>query len=193
MNLDNLFPTLRSHSTNPDVFRDLRSEVSRVFDDFNRMFPLSGNVDLGATENAYLTPKIDVKETETSIDIVVDVPGVSDSDLEVQLDGRTLILKGKRSEENREDEDDYKIVERSFGSFMRSITLPFEPEAEAIDGKLDAGVLKLTIEKPKDVVEKVKTVKITSADEAPSPNVASAKERADDTTEKGKSAAAPTA
>jgi len=127
MNLDHLFPTLRSRSTNPDVFRDLRSEVSRVFDDFNKVFPMSENLDLASGDNGYLRPKIDVKETDASIDIVVDVPGVSDSDLDVQVEGKTLILKGKRSTENREDNDEYKIVERSYGSFMRSITLPFEP------------------------------------------------------------------
>jgi HSP20 family protein len=177
MNLDHLFPTLRSRSTNPDVFRDLRSEVSRVFDDFNKVFPMSENLDLASGDNGYLRPKIDVKETDASIDIVVDVPGVSDSDLDVQVEGKTLILKGKRSTENREDNDEYKIVERSYGSFMRSITLPFEPDADDIDGKLDSGVLTLTIQKPKETVEKVKTVKITRADDAPppSPEKASAK------------------
>jgi len=181
MNLNNLFPVLRTHESEPDVFRDLRQEVSRVFDDFNRIFPATENLDLSNAERYFIQPKIDVKETDKSIDIVVDVPGVKESDLDVQLDGKTLTIKGERSNEKRsnekrseqkasdksqQDSDNYKVVERSYGSFMRTITLPFEADSTSVEGKLDSGVLTLTIEKPEEVVNKVKTVKITTTESA---------------------------
>lgn len=161
MNLNNLFPVLRPRTSSPDVFHDLRSEVSRVFDDFNRTFPMSEGLDLSKSDR-FIQPKIDVRETDKSIDVVVDVPGVRESDIDVQLDGSTLIIKGERSDEKKRDTEEYKVTERSYGSFMRSITLPFEADSEKVDGKLEAGVLTLSIEKPEGATSKVKTVKISS-------------------------------
>jgi HSP20 family protein len=169
MNLNNLFPVLRPRKSDPDMLHDLRTEVSRVFDDFNRLFPMSDDLDL-TKSGGFIQPKVDVRETEKSIDVVVDVPGVRESDIDVQLDGCALIIKGERSDEKKQNDDEYKIVERSYGSFMRSITLPFEPDSDKVDGTLESGVLTLSIEKPEGATSKVKTVKIscaeTSADSA---------------------------
>lgn len=163
MNLNNLFPVRRRHNSEPDVFRDLRSEVGRVFDDFNRIFPTSGSLDLNESERYFTQPRIDIRENDKSIDIVVDVPGVSESDIDVQLEGNKLTIKGERSEEKKEDSTDYKVVERSYGSFMRSITLPFDADPDKVDGKLDSGVLTLSIDKPEELEGKVKTVKISAS------------------------------
>jgi len=166
MNLTNLFPALRPHKNDPDVFRDLRSEVSRVFDDFNRVFPMSENLELGNSRSDFIQPRIDVKETDKAIDIVVDVPGVKESDIDVQLDGKTLTIKGERSDEKKQDNNEYKVVERSYGSFMRTITLPFEADSDKVDGNLESGVLTLSIEKPAELADRVKTVKISTSENA---------------------------
>jgi len=163
MSFNSLLPVFRTRKREPEVFRDLQSEVSRVFDQFNAFAPLSANLDLSGADEYAIKPDIDVTETDASMEITVDVPGVKEEDLDIQLDGRLLTIKGSRASENTEENKDYKIVERSSGSFQRALRLPFEPESEKIAAKLDAGVLTLTVDKPAEVAQKVKKISIGGA------------------------------
>jgi len=71
-----------------------------------------------------------------------------------------LSIKGERTSETTEEEKDYKIVERSSGSFKRSIRLPFEPDSKMVSGDLDAGVLTITVTKPADANQGVTRINI---------------------------------
>ena len=91
--------------------------MSRVFD---RNLP-SLNVGAGV-------PTIDVAETADAIEVSAELPGVDEKDIKVSLDGNRLVISGeKKKEETKKDEKDWHVEERSYGSFYRSMSLPFKP------------------------------------------------------------------
>jgi len=162
MSFSPLFPVFRSRKAEPDVFHDLRSEVGRVFDQFYSQTPLSSQLDLAEVDVYTIRPSLDVVESDTEMEISLDVPGVKEEDLDIHLDGRLLTVKGSRSTENTEEKKDYKIIERSSGSFQRAIRLPFDPASDDIKAKLDAGVLHVTLKKPENMAEGVKKINVNN-------------------------------
>ena len=75
--------------------------------------------------------------------MTVEVPGVEEKDINVSLDGNQLVISGEKKEETKKEEKDWHVEERSYGSFYRSMSLPFRPEEDAIEAHLDKGVLHL--------------------------------------------------
>jgi HSP20 family protein len=76
------------------------------------------------------------------------------------LDGNHLVISGEKKEETKKDEKDWHVEERSYGSFYRSVSLPFKPEDGAVEAHLDKGVLHVHIKKPAEVAKSVKTIEI---------------------------------
>ena len=93
----------------------------------------------------------------------VDEPGVDEKDIKVSLDGNQLVISGKKKGETKKDEKDWHVEERSYGSFYRSMSLPFKPEEGAVEAHLDKGVLHLNIKKPVEVAKSLKTIEIKPA------------------------------
>lgn len=93
-------------------------------------------------------PAIDVVETEDTVDISAEVPGVKEDDLDVSISGQVLVIKGEKSAEHESKEDNYHLIERRYGNFRRQVPLGFSPEDGAIDTQFSDGVLKLHISKP---------------------------------------------
>ena len=89
-----------------------------------------------------------------------ELPGVEEKDIKVSLEGNQLTVSGEKKQESKRDEKDWHIEERSFGSFYRSMSLPFTPEGGAIEAHLDKGVLHVTVKKPAEVVKSAKTIEI---------------------------------
>ena len=92
-------------------------------------------------------PAVDIKENDDHFTIVADIPGVAPEDIEVQMENGVLTIKGERETEKTEEKDDYKRVERSFGSFYRRFSLPESANPESIEAKSNNGVLEITIGK----------------------------------------------
>jgi HSP20 family protein len=137
-----------------DPFRSIRREMEDMFRTFDRGLP-SLRVGAGA-------PAINVAETKDAIEVTVEVPGVEEKDISVSLDGNQLVISGEKKEETKKDEKDWHVEERSYGSFYRSMSLPFRPEEGAVEAHLDKGVLHLSIKKPAEVAKSAKTVEIKS-------------------------------
>jgi HSP20 family protein len=97
-----------------------------VFRAFDRNLPA-----LSVGANA---PAINVAETADAIEVTAELPGVEDKDIKVSLDGNQLTISGEKKEETKKDEKDWHIEERSYGSFYRSMSLPFSPGENAIEG-----------------------------------------------------------
>ena len=135
-----------------DPFRFIRSEMEDMFRLFDRGLP-SLRVGAGA-------PAINVAETKDAIEVTVEIPGVEEKDINVSLDGNQLVISGEKKEETKKDEKDWHVEERSYGSFYRSMSLPFRPEEGAVEAHLDKGVLHLNIKKPAEVAKSVKTIEI---------------------------------
>ncbi|MEJ5300018.1 MAG: Hsp20/alpha crystallin family protein [Thermodesulforhabdaceae bacterium] len=109
----------------------------------------------------FIVPAFDVSETEEHIIVKADLPGVDVKDLDISIVGNVLTVKGEKKQEKEEKNESYHRIERSYGSFSRSITLPAEVNPEAVEAVYRDGVLKLTI--PKAEKSKPKKIEIKTA------------------------------
>ncbi len=125
------------------LFDQLRREMERG------LTTQSGEVSSVATSD--WVPAVDIKETEDSFVIVADIPGVKPEDIEVQMDNGVLTIKGEKQTENKEEHEDFKRVERSYGSFYRRFSLPDTADPESVSAKSDHGVLEITVSKQEKV------------------------------------------
>lgn len=104
---------------------------------------------------------VDIKETDHAYVISAEMPGVKPGDVDVNLDGRLLTVKGERKSEKREKQDKYHRVERCHSSFTRTFTLPETADATSIDAAMADGVLTVTVAKRPDVTPRRIEVKDT--------------------------------
>ena len=88
---------------------------------------------------------------------------MAEKDVEVKLSNHTLTITGEKSEEKEEERKDYYLSERSYGSFSRTIALPYEPEAAKVEAKFDKGVLRVHLPKPAEIAKKEKKIEIKVA------------------------------
>ncbi len=135
-----------------DPFKGFRREMEDWFREAGKNLP---SLSLGAG-----VPAVNVAETDKAIEITAELPGVEEKDIKVNLEGNQLTVSGEKKQELKRDEKDWHIEERSFGSFYRSMSLPFTPEDGAIEAHLDKGVLHVTVKKPAEAVKSAKTIEI---------------------------------
>ena len=86
-----------------------------------------------------------VAETNDAFEVTAELPSVDEKDIKVSLDENQLVISGEKKAESTKEEKDWHVVERSYGSFYRSMSLPFEPEDGAVDAHFDKGLLHLTM------------------------------------------------
>lgn len=147
------FPTLWSGPQSADPFRMMRREIDDLFSDFAQRMPMAENGGLS-------TPAINVAETEGEIEVTAELPGVDQKDIKLSIEGKRLILSGEKKQESQKDEKGWHVMERSYGSFRRSIDLPFEPKGGDVEANFENGVLYLTVKKPPAAAQQPKTVEI---------------------------------
>ena len=119
----------------------LQSEMNRLFDGF--FGARSGN----GTGRRWV-PAMDLVETETDFVLRADLPGMAEDDVVIEVKDNVLTLSGERKAEHENKDEGYYRVERAFGSFSRSLTLPEGVDAESVTANFDAGVLEVRIPKP---------------------------------------------
>lgn len=107
-----------------------------------------------------LKPNLDISSSEDKYEISVEVPGVKSEDIELELNGRRLVIRGEKNHEEKTDGKDFHRIERSYGSFQRVLTLPEDSKLDTIDAKSKDGVLTISIEKDKDKSESSNVRKI---------------------------------
>ena len=122
------------------TMQSLRDELQDVFSNF------FGDENLLATWNAWV-PSLDLSETDGGLEVRMDVPGVKAEDVEVQMNGTTLTVTGKRSEEKEEKGKTFHRMERSYGEFTRSVTLPCEVKEDKVEAQIRDGVLTIRLQK----------------------------------------------
>ena len=96
---------------------------------------------------ASFVPAVDVYEDEKKVVLKLEVPGIEEKDLDVRVENHRLTVKGERKFEQEEKEENFHRIERRFGSFYRTFTLPSTVDTENVDAKYEAGVLKLELRK----------------------------------------------
>jgi len=159
MNLKSLIPVGRQRGVarvDNNPFVSLQNEIDRLFDDFTRGFPSIGN---GGMTN--LVPTMDVAETDKEIEITAELPGLQDKDVQINVADNILTVRGEKKAEKEQKDKNYRLIERSYGSFERSLELPEGVDTNAIKASIDKGVLKVVV--PKPAPAQVKKVEVKSA------------------------------
>lgn len=118
----------------------LHREIDRLFDDVTRGWPLF--------PSEKLLPRMDVVETDRTIEVTAELPGLEEKDVDVSLTDNVLTIRGEKKSQREEKDKDYRLTERSFGSFYRSIDLPDGIEPSSVQATLSKGILKVTVSKP---------------------------------------------
>jgi HSP20 family protein len=132
-----------------DPFLSLHREMNRLFDDVLRgsgppaIAESQGQADVGSFVNA----QMNVSETEKEIRITVELPDVAEQDTDVSLDADVLTIRGEKKFERRDEKETYHFVERSYGTFQRSLCLPFAVDPEQVQANFENGVLTVTLPK----------------------------------------------
>ena len=132
----------------------LRREMDRLWDSFFGERPLTR-----VWEREW-APSLDVSETKDNFVVKAEVPGIDAKDIDISLTGDVLTIKGEKKQEKEEKEEDYHLVERSYGSFSRSIRLPAEVESAKIKASYKNGILRVTLPKSEKVKAKEVRIKV---------------------------------
>ena len=151
-----------THEDYFDPFVTFRRDMDRMLEDFFTGFG-GGRAPHDTTGWTAATPMIDVTETEKDVVVTAELPGLSDKDFEVTLAGDLLTIKGEKKSEHEEKDGDAAYMERRYGSFVRTVRLPFEAGNEKVDAKYDKGVLTLRVPKPADAQKPVRRIEVRAA------------------------------
>jgi len=135
-----------SHSTGRDPVGGLETQLRRYFDDFFEGFEF-GSFGKSALREAGMNPKVDVAETTDAIQVTAELPGMNENDIDVTLSHGHLVIRGEKHAESESQEKNFHRIERSFGSFQRSIALPAEVDAQKVDASFKNGLLNVTLPK----------------------------------------------
>ncbi len=152
-----------------EPIRSLRHQIDRLFADFDlpdlRLgWPRRAAVltqpwpDFGAA-----IPAVDFVERNGGYELQAELPGLTEDQIEVKLANGIVTIKGEKSSERVEDEDDYHLRERSFGSFQRSFRVPANVDAEKIEARFDKGVLKVSLPKSAAAIQEERKIDIKAA------------------------------
>lgn len=160
MNKQEVVPT--SHGADrgvASVFARLRNEIDQLFDEFS--IPVQMRRMLPLPDGAAFSPAAELKDKGDHYDLAIELPGLDDKDIEVELAGDILRISGEKQEESEEKTADCLISERSYGKFQRRLTLPADADTDRIEAKYRHGVLKVTIGKDKDSARSIRKISLS--------------------------------
>ncbi len=144
---------------------DLHSEVNRIFDRAFQGFGFpapTGEERLPSferLENAVLKPRVDISGSEEEYAVAVELPGVEEKDISVELKGDTLIIRAEKKREEKTEDKGWYRVERSYGAFQRVLSVPEDADVDGVKAKYDNGVLNISLPR-KHTVESAAARKI---------------------------------
>lgn len=141
-------PFSRMHREMDRVFEDVLSDTSRPW--YGPRFDWWGA----------MTPSLDMSETPDGLEIYVDLPGMDVKDVTLTLREGMLWISGERKDKFEEKKKDFYRSERKFGSFVRSVLLPYDVDAEHIDAHFENGVLRIMLPKSPEAEAKERRIKI---------------------------------
>ncbi len=150
MSFTSLIPSLKRRHLEPP----LRTALDRFFEDwFDGDDALTG-------PNGWngFKPRLDVAEDEKKVEVTAELPGIDEKDIEIQLEGDRLLIKGEKSEEKEEEKKNFYHRECTYGAFQREVVLPTEVVGDKVKAKFKNGILKVTL--PKTLEARAKSRKI---------------------------------
>jgi HSP20 family protein len=147
-----------------DPFREFSTMQDRM-NRMNRLFrePYSPEGPEEALTTTSFAPPVDIYEDEHNILLKLEVPGIDEKDIDVRIDNNTLTVNGERNIEKEEKEENFRRVERQYGSFTRSFTLPSSVDSGQVSADYNKGVLKIKLAKKAEA--KPKQIKVNVGSE----------------------------
>jgi HSP20 family protein len=141
-----------------DPFR----ELSSIQNELNRLFGRTFTPEAGeAARGASWVPAVDVAETQDRFVITAELPGVKPEEVDISVENSILMIQGERRFYEETKEEDYHRIERRFGSFARSVTLPSTADPEGIQASFDEGVLRIEVPKKEEAKPRKIQIKAT--------------------------------
>ena len=134
------------------LFTSLQREFDRVMEEFTHAFDPYGP--------ARISPRMNVSELADKVEVSVELPGLDRKDIKIELAGDVLTVSGEKKDEREEKGRDFRLIERSYGAFSRSIELPGVDPAK-IEATMDNGVLKITA--PRSESSRSRTIEVKTA------------------------------
>lgn len=134
---------------------EMQEEMNRFFDDF------FGEHQTQMAQGQWL-PSVDVSETDSELVVRAELPGMTHDDIEVNLQDNVLTLKGEKKQDKKEEKESYHCLERSYGSFSRSFSLPTGVRADQITATFKDGVLVVSLPKAEEVKPKKISISASS-------------------------------
>ncbi len=151
-------PAPTPRETYSDPFFRLHDEMNRLFEDAFHSF---GGPPAFERADGFRAPSLDMRETETTLEIEAELPGVREDDLDVQLHENVLTIRGEKKLERADSErGEHHIMERAYGAFSRSVALPYAVDGDKVDASFKDGVLRLRLPKPSDAAPAAKRIPI---------------------------------
>jgi len=139
-----------------DPFKDmmtLREKMNRLFED-----AVTGKGEEKELISSSWVPAVDIYEKDNELILTVEVPGINEKDIEISIEDNTLSIRGERKFEKETKEENFHRIERSYGSFFRSFSLPGNIDQEKIQAEHENGILRVTM--PKKAELKPKIIKV---------------------------------
>ncbi|MGO9984449.1 MAG: Hsp20/alpha crystallin family protein [Rhodomicrobium sp.] len=146
-----------------DPFLAFRNEMDRLFDNFLTGMPTLSNLRQAFPAAQGLTPAWDIKETEKELVVKADLPGIDEKDVQLTIHDGVLSLRGEKKSERKDERENYHLMERSYGSFQRSMRLPETVDEDKIEASFDKGVLTVTLPKRPEMMKAQKKIEIKSS------------------------------
>ena len=143
-----------------DPYREFNTLQNRLNRLFNSSFNEGRDESLATTSFA---PAVDVYEDEHSVTLKIEVPGIDEKDIDVRIENNTLTVHGERNFDKDEKEDNYRRIERQYGSFTRTFTLPNTVDTDSVSANYEKGVLKVKLAKKAEA--KPKQIKVNVGSE----------------------------
>lgn len=169
MQISDIIPWVRDKEQPPvsDSERSNRSlvslqrDINHVFEDFWRNVENGWN---GRDDMMSLSsPSTDVTETDTSVDVSMELPGMTEKDIDISLSKNEMTIRGEKKIEHQEERKGVYMSERMFGSFYRTVPLPGGVDAEKAEAKFKNGVLTVSVPKTAEAQSKVKRIPVKLA------------------------------
>lgn len=140
-------------------FSKLYSEMEKIAQDvFNEYLPdIPKTSELGVN---FLTPRLNISETEKEYKVSVEIPGVKEKEIDLSINKNVLMIKAHKKEEKEDKDERYHRIERYYGTFQRSIALPEDAKQDSVEAKFKDGVLNIIIEKNKEMQSNIKKIEV---------------------------------
>lgn len=146
----------------------LRTEIDRLFDEFGaglwrQPFSRRMNALLPAGTGWVLQPPTEFVECDGEYRLTAELPGMAAENIDIKLNDGTITIRGEKSEERKEEKEDYLVSERRYGEFQRTLSLPSGIDADAVKADFANGILTVTLPKTPEAKQKERKVEVKTA------------------------------